>query len=100
MNTATESKIVNAVVEISMSGEIDVPQDNDFGGADLWKPGQLGVKIISGSGDRYLAEGVRVAVEDNQINLFKFERSGVSRTIKMSDTCSEAFLIAAIQELL
>jgi hypothetical protein len=100
MNTATDSKIVNAVVEFAMRGEIDVPQDNDFGGADLWKPGQLGVKIISGSGERYVAEGVRIAIDDNQINLYKFERSGLSRTIKMSDTCSEAFLIAAIQELL
>ena len=99
MNTATDNKIVNAVVEIAMSGEIDVPQDNDFGGADVWKPGQLGVKFTK-SNDRYLAEGVRIAIEDNQITLFKFERSGVSRTIKMSDTCSEAFLIAAIQELL
>ena len=99
MNTATESKIVNAVVEIAMSGEIDVPQDNDFGGADLWKPGQLGVKFTK-SNDRYLAEGVRIAIEDNQITLYKFERSGVSATIKMSDTCSETFLIAAIQELL
>ena len=99
MNTATDNKIVNAVLEFALNGEIDVPQDNDFGGADLWKPGQLGVKFTK-SNDRYLAEGVRITIEDNQITLYKFERSGVSRTIKMSDSCSEAFLIAAIQELL
>lgn len=99
MNTATDNKIVNAVLEFALNGEIDVPQDNDFGGADLWKPGQLGVKFTK-SNDRYLAEGVRITIEDNQITLYKFERSGVSATIKMSDTCSEAFIIAAIQELL
>jgi hypothetical protein len=99
MNTATDNKIVNAVVEMALSGEIDVPQDNEFGGADLWKPSQLGITNTA-RGYKHLAEGVRIATEDNQITLYKFERSGVSRTIKMSDTCSEAFLIAAIQELL
>jgi hypothetical protein len=99
MNTATDNKIVNAVVEIALSGEIDVPQDNEFGGADVWKPGQVGIAYTVRD-HKYLSEGVRIAIEDNQITLYKFERSGVSRTIKMSDTCSEAFLIAAIQELL
>jgi hypothetical protein len=99
MNTATDSKIVGAVVEIASSGEIDVPQNNNFRGADVWKPGQLGVKFTT-CGDSYLAEGVRIAIEDTQITLYKFERSGVSAIIKMSETCSEAFLIAAIQELL
>jgi hypothetical protein len=99
MNTATDNKIVNAVVEIALSGEIDVPQDNEYGGADVWKPGQLGYKFTPRN-DRFFAEGVRIAVEDNKITLYKFEQAGVSATIKMSDTCSEAFLIAAIQELL
>ena len=77
-----EDRIVDAVVELAITGEIEVPQDNDFGGADIWKVGQAGVRFEAPkqgdrSGRKYLAEGVRIAKDDNQVRIYRFEGNGI-----------------------
>lgn len=71
MTTATAAKIDKAVELVIEGGECAVPQYNDFGGVDVWTEEQAG--YITRNGQTYFAEGVRVSIDDEVINVIRFE---------------------------
>jgi hypothetical protein len=73
MSTLTlEDVIVEAATELAISGECDVPVDNDFGGCDISLPG-----VDSGFLKGSFHTGVRFTIEDSTVHVYKFERFGV-----------------------
>lgn len=91
--------IVEAATELAISGECDVPVDNNFGGVDL---------IAAGSYDDVMADfhkgfrdGVRIAIEDGTLHMFKFERFGVSASVSFKgEMVSSSVLVAIAKEWL
>lgn len=89
--------IVEAATELAISGEIDVPVDNLFGGVDL---------IAAGSYDDVMADfhkgfrdGVRIAVEDNHVFIYKFERFLLVGHAELSGSnISSSLLVAIVKE--
>ena len=69
--TKTAAKIDEAVLLVIAEGECAVPQYNDFGGVDVWTEEQAG--YITRNGQTYFAEGVRVSIDDEVINVVRFE---------------------------
>lgn len=69
--TATAAKIDKAVELVIEGGDCAVPQYNDFGGVDVWTEEQTG--YITRNGQTYFAEGVRVSIDDEVINVIRFE---------------------------
>ena len=67
-----EDVIVEAATELAISGECDVPVDNNFGGCDVFLPGAMD-RMVRGA----LYNGVRFAIEDGTVHVYKFERFGV-----------------------
>jgi hypothetical protein len=84
-----EDLIVEAVTELAISGEIDVPIDNDFGGADVVLPG-MNTGFLKGS----FHTGVRFAIDDNEISIFKFKGFGVEAVATFRGTISSSVLVA------
>jgi hypothetical protein len=74
--TPTALKIDEAVLSIIADGECAVPQDNPFGGVDIWLEGQTGL-LTDSQGRKYLAEGVRLATDDETISVIKFVGKGL-----------------------
>lgn len=69
-----EDVIVEVATGLALRGECDVPVDNTFGGIDLVAPGWYeGLE----NPDWLLTNGVRFAIEDNVIHVYKFENWGV-----------------------
>jgi hypothetical protein len=69
-----EDVIVEVATGLALRGECDVPVDNKFGGVDLVAAGYYeGVE----NPDWLLTNGVRFAIEDNVIHIYKFENYGV-----------------------
>jgi hypothetical protein len=78
MSTLTlEDLIVEAATELAISGLCDVPVENLFGGVDLVAPGYYEGRAFSNFLGSTFTDGVRIAVEDNVIHIYKFERMGV-----------------------
>lgn len=88
--------IVEAAVDLATSGECDVPVDNDFGGCDVFLPG-MNSGFMKGS----FHTGVRFAIEDNAIHMFKFERFGVAASVTFKgEMVSSSVLVAIAKEWL
>ncbi len=76
MTTATATAHIDNAVELVIAeGECAVPQYNEFGGVDVWTEKQAG--YITRNGRSYFAEGVRVSLDDNEINVIRFEGNQV-----------------------
>jgi hypothetical protein len=70
-----EDVIVEAAVELATSGECDLPIDNKFGGVDLVAPGYY--DSVPYARGLIFTNGVRFAIEDNVIHIYKFENYGI-----------------------
>lgn len=91
-----EDVIVEAATELAMSGECDVPVDNDFGGCDVFLPGAMD-GIVRGA----LRNGIRFAIEDCTLHMCKFERFGVAASVSFKgDMVSSSVLVAIAKEWL
>jgi hypothetical protein len=102
MTTATgTAKIDQAVMLVIADGECAVPQYNEFGGVDVWTEAQAGYAGSKFNGRRYFAEGVRVSLDDETINVIKFEGHGlVASKITVSGSISVELLAQIIKGLL
>ena len=91
-----EDVIVEAATDLAISGECDVPVDNIFGGCDVFLPGGMD-EIVAGA----LHNGVRFAVEDNTLHMYKFERYGVAASVSFKgQMVSSSILVAIAKEWL
>ena len=86
-----EDVIVEAATELAISGECDVPVDNNFGGCDLYLPG-ANSGFMKGS----FHTGVRFAVEDNAIHVFKFQGFGVAAVATFKGEMVSSSILVAI----
>jgi len=75
MSTLTlEDVIIEAATELAISGECDLPMSNVWGGVDLVAPGYFeSGPAYREDGLRQSWSGVRIAIEDGSIQVFKFE---------------------------
>ena len=97
--TTTAAKIDEAILLVIAEGECAVPQYNDFGGVDVWTEAQAG--YITRIGFTYLAEGVRVSLDDETINVIKFVGNQmVASKITVSGEISVELLAQIIKGLL
>lgn len=92
--TATAMKIDEAVMLVIADGECAVPESNPFGGVDLWLTEQKG--LVFDSKGKYLAEGVRLATDDNTISVRKFTEYGMVASVVTLDGDVSVGLIAQI----
>jgi hypothetical protein len=91
-----EDVIVEAATELAISGECDVPVDNVFGGCDVFLPGAMD-RMVRGA----LYNGVRFAIEDGTVHVYKFERFGVSASASFKgEMVSSSILVAIAKEWL
>jgi len=100
MTTAkTAAKIDEAILLVIAEGECAVPQYNEFGGVDVWTEAQAG--YITRNGQSYFAEGVRVSLDDETINVIKFVgKAFVATKITVSGEISVELLAQIIKGLL
>jgi hypothetical protein len=91
-----EDVIVEAAVELATSGECDVPVDNNFGGCDLFLSG-TNSGFMKGS----FHTGVRFAIEDETVHVFKFQGFGVAAVASFKgQMVSSSVLVAIAKEWL
>ena len=93
--TPTALKIDEAVLLVIADGECAVPQENPFGGVDIWLEGQTGL-LTDSKGRKYLAEGVRLATDDETISVIKFVGKGLVASKVTLDGDISAELLAQI----
>ena len=93
--TATAAKIDEAALLVIADGECAVPMENPFGGVDIWLETQAGV-LDTSNGRKYLAEGVRLATDDQTISVIKFVGKGVVASKVTLDGDIPAELLAQI----
>ncbi len=88
--------MIEAATELAISGECDVPVDNDFGGCDVFLPGAMvGMVRVA------LHNGIRFAIEDGTLHMFKFERFGVAASVSFKgEMVSSSVLVAIAKEWL
>ena len=91
-----EDVMVEAVTELAISGEIDVPVDNIYGGADVFA-GRYNTGFMKDS----FHTGVRFAIEDETVHMFKFEKFAIAASVKFNgQMVSSAVLVAIAKEWL
>ena len=91
-----EEVIVEAAVELAVSGECDVPVDNIYGGCDVSLPG-----TNSGFMKGTFHTGVRFAIEDETVHMFKFEKFAIAASVKFNgQMVSSSVLVAIAKEWL
>ena len=92
-----EDVIVEAAVELAISGECDVPVDNKWNGVDLVACGYYeNVPYAKGFS---IKNGVRLTVEDESIHIYKFENFGTSAQVTFKGkTISSSVLVAIVKE--
>ena len=90
-----EDVIVEAATELAISGECDVPVDNVFGGCDVFLPADAA--FSSG----FFHTGVRFAIEDEAIHMFKFQKFAVAASVSFKgEMVSSSVLVAIAKEWL
>jgi hypothetical protein len=91
-----EDVIVEAATELAISGECDVPVDNKWGGCDVFLP-STNSGFMKGS----LHTGVRFAIEDVTLSIFKFEKFAIVASVKFNgEMVSSSVLVAIAKEWL
>ena len=89
-----EDVIVEAATELAISGECDVPRDNKWGGVDLVAPGYY--ESTSSFDPFVFTTGVRFAVEDGTLHIYKAENNSIVAHIKFSGHISSSSVLVAI----
>ena len=92
-----EDVIVEAACELAVSGECDLPVNNEWGGVDLVAPGYYENRKFSAFLNTSFADYVRISVEDQTVHIYKFEKGGVAShtTLQGSAICSEFIVYVA-----
>ena len=91
-----EDVMIEAVTELAISGECDVPVDNIYGGADVFA-GRYNTGFMKGS----FHTGVRFAIVDEALHMYKFERFAVAASVSFKgEMVSSAVLVAIAKEWL
>jgi hypothetical protein len=89
-----EDVIVEAVVELAMSGEFAVPVDNIYNGADVFRDEDGFVHGL-------LRNGVRFVTDDEAIVIYKFESYGLAAQARFTgEMVSSSVLVAIAKEWL
>lgn len=96
-----EDVIVEVATELALAGECDVPVDNKWGGVDLVAPGSYESQAEY-SRTHYLGlfSGVRIAIEDSTVHVYKFERAGVVASASFAGSFGtlSSVLVAVVKE--
>jgi hypothetical protein len=95
-----EDLIVEAAVELATSGVCDVPQENQFGGVDLVPAGYYESRSFSNFLATTFTHGVRFAIEDNVIHIYKAENFGIAASVSFKGKVSSSVLVAIAKEWL
>lgn len=91
-----EDTMVEAVTNLACTGKIDVPVDNNFGGCDVFLPGAM-VGLVRGA----LHNGIRFAIQDETLHMYKFESFGVAASVSFKgEMVSSSVLVAIAKEWL
>jgi hypothetical protein len=95
-----EDVIVEAATSLALSGECDLPLDNNWGGVDLVAPGYY--ENIAHPKSLLFTNGVRFAIEDNVIHIYKMENFGIvaHATFVASLASLSSVLVAVAKEWL
>ena len=92
-----EDVIVEAVTELAISGECDVPVDNRWNGADLVSAGYY--ERVPYARGYSMKNGVRLTVEDQSIHIYKIENWGTSAHVQFSgEMVSSSVFVAIVKE--
>lgn len=95
---AIEDVVVLAVTELAISGVVDLPKENDWAGVDLVAPGYYEERAFSNFLGSTFSDGVRIAVEDTVIHVYKFERMGVVAHAEFSGRVSYTVIASVVKE--
>jgi len=91
--------IIEAATELAISGFSDVPVENNWDGVDLFASGFF--ESIPASRGVLMIDGVRFAIEDNVLHMYKFECFGLAATISFKgQMVSSSVLVAIAKEWL
>jgi hypothetical protein len=94
-----EDVIVEAATELAISGECDLPIDNKWGGVDLVAPGFY--DSVPYARGLIFTAGVRFAVEDGILHIYKFQNHGVAASVSFKgEMVSSSVLVAIAKEWL
>ena len=84
-----EDVIVEAVVELAISGECDVPVDNIYNGADVFRNEGDFVRGL-------LRNGVRFVIDDEAVVIYKFESYGLAAQARFTGKMVSSSVLVAI----
>jgi hypothetical protein len=90
-----EDVIVEAAIDLEIDGLCDVPVENMYGGVDLLPPGSF-IGFRKGT----FVTGVRFAIEDNVIHIYKAENFAIAASAQFSGRVSSSVLVAVAKEWL
>lgn len=89
-----EDTMVEAVTNLACTGEIDVPVDNIYGGCDVFLPESNSSSFMKGT----FHTGVRFAIEDETLTIYKFERFAVAASVSFKgQMVSSSVLVAVVK---
>lgn len=89
-----EDVIVEVATELAISGECDLPMDNKWNGVDLVASGSYG--NFKKDAPDYFRDGVRLAIEDETLYIYKFESFGLSAVASFKGQTVSSVVIVAI----
>lgn len=89
-----EDVIVEAATELAISGECDVPVDNKWSGVDLVAPGYF--DSVPYARGLIFTNGVRFAIEDETLHIYKFENYGVAAQVSFKGQMVSSSVLVAI----
>lgn len=93
-----EDVIIEAATELAISGLCDVPVENKFGGVDLVAPGYF--ESVPYARGLVFVNGVRFAVEDQTLHIYKAENYGIAASVSFEGGVSSSVLVAIAKEWL
>ena len=89
-----EDVIAEAAAELAIGGECDVPMDNKWNGVDLVACGSY--ENFKKDAPDYFRDGVRLAIEDETLYIYKFESFGLSAVASFKGQTVSSVVIVAI----
>jgi hypothetical protein len=89
-----EEVIAEVAAELAIGGECDVPMDNQWNGVDLVACGSY--ENFKKDAPTYFCDGVRLAIEDETLHIYKFESYGVSAIASFKGRMISSSVIVAI----
>jgi hypothetical protein len=95
-----EDVVIEAATELAISGFCDVPVENKFGGVDLVPAGYYESRSFSNFLTTTFTNGVRFAIEDNVIHIYKAENFAIAASVSFKGSVSSSVLVAIAKEWL